>query len=192
MGRYTDPERNGYLMEAKACAALEKDLTRLIEKYRKKVAKEQADRKAEFEEVMGYRSEAEIQEAYGWEFITEKQYDRYLEIFRKGKEALESQEKTVNELSLGILERIVASVDTDRREWEFCSLTPEEQAEERKKAEESQKRWKEMIAKIKNERNKKHQERQGVQLCTPFIVCKRLSVRQCRQPVRHRSPHGAR
>ena len=33
---------------------------------------------------------------------------------------------------------------------------------------------------------------QGVQLCTPFIVCKRLSVRQCRQPVRHRSPHGAR
>ena len=154
MGRYTDPERNGYLMEAKACAALEKDLTKLIEKYRKKVAKEQADRKAEFEEVMGYRSEAEIQEAYGWEFITEKQYDRYLEIFRKGKDALESHEKTVNELSLGILKRIVASVDTDRREWEFCSLTPEEQAEERKKAEESQKRWKEMIAKIKNERNK--------------------------------------
>lgn len=26
----------------------------------------------------------------------------------------------------------------------------------------------------------------------PFIVCKRLSVRQCRQPVRLRSPHGAR
>lgn len=153
MGRYTDPERNGYLMEAKACASLEKDLTRLIEKYRKKVAKEQADRKAEFEEVMGYRSEAEIQEAYGWEFITEKQYDRYLEIFRKGKDALESHEKTVNELSLGILERIVASVDTDRREWEFCSLTPEEQAEERKKAEESQKRWKEMIRNIKKERN---------------------------------------
>ena len=154
MGRYTDPERNGYLMEAKACASLEKDLTRLIEKYRKKVAKEQADRKAEFEEVMGYRSEAEIQEAYGWEFITEKQYDRYLEIFRKGKDALESYEKTVNELSLGILERIVASVDTDRREWEFCSLTPEEQAAERKKAEESQRRWKEMITNIKKERNK--------------------------------------
>ena len=32
----------------------------------------------------------------------------------------------------------------------------------------------------------------SVPASTPFIVCKRLSVRQCRQPVRHRSPHGAR
>lgn len=153
MGRYTDTERNGYLMEAKACAALEKDLARLVEKFRKKVAKEEAVRQAEFEEVMGYRSETDIQEAYGWEFITEQQYERYLEIFRKGKDALDTHEKTVNELALGILNRIVASVETDRREWEFCSLSDEEKAEAIKKAEESQRKWKKTIAELKRQLN---------------------------------------
>ena len=38
---------------------------------------------------MQYRNEGEIQNDYGWEYITEAQYQRYIELFRSGKEALE-------------------------------------------------------------------------------------------------------
>ena len=101
---------------------------------------------------MGYRSEYEIQEAYGWEFITEAQYDRYLELFRKGKAALEDHEKTVNEITLSILEKMRGDIRTDQAQWEFEALTPEEQAAERKRAEESKKAWKKKIAELKEKR----------------------------------------
>lgn len=32
---YTNPQANGFIMEAKACAKIEKDLMRLIAKYKK-------------------------------------------------------------------------------------------------------------------------------------------------------------
>ena len=35
------------------------------------IEKEAADREAEFEAAMQYHSESDIQEAYGWEFISE-------------------------------------------------------------------------------------------------------------------------
>ena len=152
MRTYTNPEANGYLTEAKACGKIVKELDRLIDKYKNAVNREEAARNAEFEEVMGYRSEYEIQEAYGWEFITEAQYDRYLELFRKGKAALEDHEKTVNEITLSILEKMRGDLRTDQAQWEFEALTPEQQAAERKRAEESQKAWKKKIAELKKKR----------------------------------------
>lgn len=147
MGRYTDPERNGYLMEAKACKTISKELERIIEKYRKKVAKE-ADRKDEMDIVLGYTCEGEIQNDYGWEHITEKQYERYLELFRQGQDSLENHEKTVNEITVSILQRIAGEMSAARREWEFCALTPKEQEKERKRTIESQRAWKKQIAEI--------------------------------------------
>ena len=41
---------------------------------------------------------------------------------------------------------------TDQTQWEFEALTPEEQAAERKRAEESQKAWKKKIAELKEKR----------------------------------------
>ena len=152
MRTYTNPEANGYLTEAKACSKIVKELDRLIDKYKNAVKREETARNAEFEEVMGYRSEYEIQEAYGWEFITEAQYDRYLELFRKGKAALEDHEKTVNEITLSILEKMRGDLRTDQAQWEFEALTPEEQAAERKRAEESKKAWKKKIAELKEKR----------------------------------------
>lgn len=152
MRKYTDPEAHGFLMEAKACGKIEKELNRLIEKYKKAVDREEAARQKEFETVLGYRSEGDIQEAYGWEFITEKQYERYLEIFRNGADALKNHEKSVNELVLSILQRINSDIARDRRQWESCALSPEEQEVERKRAEESQKAWKKYIAELKRQR----------------------------------------
>ena len=69
--RYSDPKKAGALMEADACDKVLRELDRLIDKYERHVDKEADKRREEFELVMGYRSEADIQEAYGWEFITQ-------------------------------------------------------------------------------------------------------------------------
>ena len=150
--RYTNPDVHGYLMEAKACKKVCRELDRLITKFQRAVEREKATRKAEFETVMQYRNEREIQDDYGCEYITEAQYDRYLEIFRAGQDALENAEPTVNEIALSILRRMNSDVLRDQQEWEFAALSPEEQEAERKRAEESNRAWKKYISELKAKR----------------------------------------
>ena len=147
--RYTNPDAHGYLMEADACKKVCKEIDRLIDKYNKVVEREKDARKAELETVMQYRSEREIQDDYGYDCITEAQYDRYIQIFRAGQEALENAPMTVNELVVSILNRISGDIYRDQKEWEFSALTPEQQVAERKCAAESHKAWKSKIAEIK-------------------------------------------
>lgn len=147
--RYTNPEAHGYLMEADACKKVCKEIDRLIVKYSQTVEREKAKRKAEFETVTQYHSKREIQDDYGYDCITEKQYDRYIQIFSDGQEALDNAPLTVDELVISILKRINGDIYRDQKEWEFSSLTPEQQAAERKRAAESKKAWKKKIAEIK-------------------------------------------
>lgn len=137
MRTYTNPEANGFIMEAKACAKIEKDLQRLIDKYAKAIKREEEAHQKDFETVMQYRNEREIQDDYGCEYITEKQYHQYLDIFHEGQDALENHPKTVNEITHSILRTMKNAVSSDRRQWEFEALSPEEQEAERKRAEES-------------------------------------------------------
>ena len=146
---YTAPEAHGYLMEAKACKKVVKEIDRLADKYRRAVEREKAAKRAELEAVMQYSREEDIQNDYGWGFITEAQYDRYRELFSSGKEALENGPPTVNELVITILHRISSDIYMDQQEWEFSALTPKQQAEERKRAEENRAAWKKRIAEIK-------------------------------------------
>ena len=44
------------------------------------------------------------------------------------------------------------SVSSDRRQWEFEALSPEEQEAERKRAEEIRKKWKAYIVELKKKR----------------------------------------
>lgn len=147
--QYLNSEAHGYLMEAKACKLLLKDLERIRAKLRRHIEKEAADREAEFEAAMQYHSESDIQEAYGWEFISERQYERYLELFRQGRKALDEHSPTVTELALSILNRIFQDIDRDCRQCEFEALSPEEQLAELKRAEESRQAWKQYIASLK-------------------------------------------
>ena len=147
--QYLNSEAHGYLMEAKACKLLLKDLERIRAKLKRHIEKEAADRETEFEAAMQYHSESDIQEAYGWEFISEQQYDRYLELFRQGRKALDEHSPTVTELALSILNRIFQDIDRDCRQCEFEALSPEEQLAELKRAEESRQAWRQYIASLK-------------------------------------------
>jgi hypothetical protein len=150
--KYTNPQAAGYLLEAKACELVCKELRRTADKFQRAVQKEAADRQSEFETTMQYDSERQIQDDYGWGFITEKQYERYMDLFHHGQEALEKAPPTPKALALRILHRILADIEEDRREWEFSALTPEQQIAERERAERSQREWKEKIAEIKRRR----------------------------------------
>ena len=77
--KYTNPDAAGYLLEADACKKVEAELRRLADKYQRKIDRERAARETEFEAAMQYRSENDLLDAYGWEVITEKQYEIYLD-----------------------------------------------------------------------------------------------------------------
>ena len=151
MRKYTDPQTAGYLLEAKACEKVSKELRRLAEKYQRHVDKEQKSREAEFEAVMGYTSEDEIRDAYGWSFITEAQMERYIDIFRNGETALEQAVPSINELTYRILCRIISDIDLEQREWRFSALSPAQQRAEIERAEQAKKEWAEKMRKIREE-----------------------------------------
>lgn len=150
MGRkYTNSQAADYLLEAKACELVCKELRRVAEKYKRAVDKESAVRQSEFETAMQYTSEQQIQDDYGWGFYSKAQCDRYLSLFREGQTALEQHTPAKTELALSILRHIISDIETDRREWKFSALSPQEQAEERKRMEKANREWKEKIAEIK-------------------------------------------
>ena len=151
MRKYTDPLAAGYLLEADACRKVLKDLQRSADKYKRKVEKERADRRQEFETVMGYRSEEDIRDAYGWEFITEARFDRYIEIYRNGEKALEQSPPSVNGLTYRILCRIISGIDAEQQEWRFSALLPAEQRAEIERARQAKKEWEEKMCKIRKE-----------------------------------------
>lgn len=100
MSRYLKLRDHGYLMEAAACTKVLEDLRRIEAKYARTVEKEGAVRQAEFEKVMQYHSERELQDDFGWGFITEAQYDRYRLLFQQGQAAMEQLPPTKSELAL--------------------------------------------------------------------------------------------
>lgn len=152
MGRgYTNPDAAGYLLEADACKKVVAELRRSADKYQRKIDREQAARETEFEAAMQYRSENELLDAYGWEFITEKQYELYLDLFRRGREALETHAPTVNEAAHRILLHILSDIDAEQREWRFSALTPAQQTAEIERAEKAKQEWREKLQKIRED-----------------------------------------
>lgn len=105
--KYLNSEAHGYLLESDACALLIKELERACTKFQRRIDKENAARQADFDAAMEYHSENEIQDAYGWELITEAQYRAYMDLFHRGRQALEEHAPTVSELALSIARRVI-------------------------------------------------------------------------------------
>lgn len=152
--KYLSSEAHGYLLEADACALLVKELERVCAKLQRRIDKEAAARQADFDAAMEYHSENEIQDAYGWELITEAQYYAYLDVFHRGQQALEEHTPTVSEMALSITKRVLHELESDQREFAFCALTPEQQTAELLRAEQSRKEWKARIAQLREQQGR--------------------------------------
>lgn len=152
--KYLNSEAHGYLLESDACALLIKELERVCAKFQRRIDKENAARQADFDAAMEYHSENEIQDAYGWELITEAQYHAYMDLFHRGRQALEEHAPTVSELALSIARRVIYDLESDQREFAFSALTPEQQTAELLRAEKARKEWKEYIARLKEQQGR--------------------------------------
>lgn len=152
--KYLSSEAHGYLQEAEACSLILKDLERISAKLQRRIDKEATARQADFEAAMQYHSEAEIQDAYGWEFITEAQYHAYLDLFRRGREVIEDHPPTISEMALSIVRKVIRDLESDKRECEFSALTPEQQVVELLRAEQARKEWKAHIAQLREKQGR--------------------------------------
>ena len=149
--KYLNSEAHGYLLESDACALLIKELERVCTKFQRRID-----------------SENEIQDAYGWELITEAQYHAYMDLFHRGRQALEEHAPTVSELALSIARRVIYDLESDQREFAFSALTPEQQTAELLRAEKARKEWKEHIARLKEQQGQivKWEDKDGTSMLT--------------------------
>lgn len=166
--KYLNSEAHGYLLESDAYALLIKELERVCTKFQRRIDKETAARQADFDAAMEYHSENEIQDAYGWELITEAQYHAYMDLFHRGRQALEEHAPTVSELALSIARRVIYDLESDQREFAFSALTPEQQTAELLRAEKARKEWKEYIARLKEQQGRivKWEDKDGTSMLT--------------------------
>lgn len=152
MVKYTNPTAHGYLMEAKACEKVIKELHRIAEKFQRTADKELAARQQEFEKAAQYTQVYEIQDDYGWGFITKKQYEQLLDIFNYGQEALDNMPPSNTQVALKIIKCIINDVEADRRELEFSSLSADEKEKKRIQSETVNYEWKKKLEEIKRRR----------------------------------------
>ena len=99
------------------------------------------------------RVQDEICDAYGYGYITDNQRRKYIEIFEKGKEAMEEPLESEDTAALDVLLRFMKQLRFEIEQDRFDALSPEEQAEEIKRSEENKKAWenhKKEIKKILN------------------------------------------
>ena len=153
--KYLNSEAHGYLLESDACALLIKELERVCTKFQRRIDKENAARQADFDAAMEYHSENEIQDAY-------------MDLFHRGRQALEEHAPTVSELALSIARRVIYDLESDQREFAFSALTPEQQTAELLRAEKARKEWKEHIARLKEQQGQivKWEDKDGTSMLT--------------------------
>lgn len=135
-------EKNGLILHADGCSFLLEECERVYSKLKKRIAKQEEKRKAEFAEIFSYRSVDEICDAYGYGYITDSQRRKYIEIFEKGQAALDEPLENKYTAALDVLLRIMKQLRFEIEQDRFDALSPEEQQAEIRRSEENLKTWK--------------------------------------------------
>ena len=146
---YDMSEKNGLILHADGCEILLKECERIRTMFIRKIAKQEEKRQKEFSEIFSYRNVEEICDAYGYGYITDEQRRKYTELFEKGKEVLSEPLVNRDTAVLNVLQRFIKQLEFEIRQDRFDALSPEEQAEEIRRSEESMKAWKEYKKEIK-------------------------------------------
>ena len=146
---YDMSDKNGLILHAEGCGILLKECERIRTKFIRKITKQEEKRQKEFSEIFSYRNVEEVCDAYGYGYITDEQRREYTELFEKGREVLNEPLVNCDTAALNVLQRFIKQLEFEIRQDRFDALSPEEQAEEIKRSEESLKAWKEYKKEIK-------------------------------------------
>lgn len=131
-------------LELDAYGYLEKKLAGLSDQIAKAVSKKSQQQEAREMALTEYKTEQDIQDAYGWDFITEAERDRLLDRLRGAEEkaGLPFKEK----IALEELKSIISNVRRIKAELEYELLTDEEKEQRQKRNEEFQNKMSEIRA----------------------------------------------
>lgn len=114
-------------LEIRARQELAKRMEHPLKLLKTAAEKEQRKRKERIEHLTEYKSYNEAQEAYGWELITEEEFDEIVRILEEGTERIE-KERTPVEVALDILNKFVGGLHYEVASFEF-DLLPEDEKE---------------------------------------------------------------
>jgi DNA-binding ferritin-like protein (Dps family) len=128
-------EREELQLEIKARKELARRLEHPLKLIETAAKKEQQKRQERIEHLTEYKSYNEAQEAYGWEMITEEEFDEIVRILEEGTERIE-KERTPVEIAKDILNKFVNGLIYEIASFEFDLLPEEEKARVREKNEE--------------------------------------------------------
>lgn len=112
-------------LESAACRLLMKKLDTVKKALEKTVEKETAKRDQRVSELNEYKTEHEIQEAYGYAWITDKERRRLLEELEKGEKYVEETD-TQASVALSLLRDFILQLLKQAESYEFELLPPEE------------------------------------------------------------------
>ena len=122
----TIEERKDTKIELKSRKIVVKKLESAIKSLKKVTDRQKAEREERKQNLSQYKDEHELQEAYGWGFIEEDEYDRLLEQMKNGIDAIDS-EKTAEEIALEIINHWERIMSSDISDLKFQLLPEKEQ-----------------------------------------------------------------
>lgn len=137
--------RKATKLELDAYVYLQKKLQGLADQIEKAVTKKSQQEEAREMELMEYKTEEDIQDAYGWDIITDEEREKLLVRLRGAQEkvALPTKEK----IALDELRSIMKEVRRTRADLEYELMSDEEKEQRQKQSEEFQNRIAELRAK---------------------------------------------
>lgn len=141
----TDSERKELKLEIKGRKIVVKKLETALKALNKKVNKIEEDRQNRKETLLEYKDETDLQDAYGWGFITEDEYYKLLDSMRTGVQTID-EETSPEEIAKHIIREWIGRMQSDISSFEFDLLPPEKQAEIMKRNEEILQKRKERIS----------------------------------------------
>lgn len=119
-------ERKSIRMEIKARKLVIKKLATAISALQKTADRQKAEKTAKREKLLEYKTYNEAQDAYGYGFITEEEFDEIVEFLEKSQQIVD--EPTAEELALKILLNWRHHMGLEIANLEFEMLPKEEQS----------------------------------------------------------------
>lgn len=119
-------ERKSIRVEIKARKLVIKKLATAISALQKTADRQKAEKTAKREKLLEYKTYNEAQDAYGYGFITEEEFDEIAEFLEKSQQIVD--EPTAEELALKILLNWRHHMGLEIAELEFEMLPKEEQS----------------------------------------------------------------
>ena len=128
-GAMTDKEkqeRRSLRIEIKARKLIIKKLETAINALQKTADRQKAEKQAEREKMLAYKSYNEAQDAYGWGLITEEEFDAIVEFLESSQEIVD--EPTAEEIAVKTLMNWQHHMGAEIANLEFELLPKEEQS----------------------------------------------------------------